>query len=137
MGVIIDGNERKSIAEQVEENSKYKGKLVYTTNLKIYKKDLPCFVRIMIDYLDEEDELKIYKGSGSVVWKTMATINRKLDLFIRESETNSNYVKVWEVSGDTLIASSWTYGNNNQVLSAKSGYDNSFMVIPLKYVYGG
>ena len=135
MGVIIDGNERKSIAEQVEENSKYKGRLI-DGDLKIYKKDLPCFVRIMVVQLvdddDDPDALVIYKGVGGV-WKEMKTENKKLDLVLVNNDSG-NKAEIWEVSGDTLIKSSWAYGSNDMVLRASMGYENYFMIIPLEYL---
>lgn len=129
MGVIIDGQERKSVAEQVEENSKYKGKLLGGRDLKIYKKDLPCFVRVI--GLDIDDSpIRIEKGSGGTL-KELDTDRRKVDYII--IPYNSTGAHIYEVSGNTLIGSYTNYGQNDLVLSAWGGYEWYSMVIPLEY----
>lgn len=143
MGVIIDGQERKSVAEQVEENSKYKGKLVktnYYSILRIYKKDIPCFIRaILLDIRDGYDEdypgLNIHKGNGNLLDSfTPSNENTIVDYIIMEPETNG--AVVYKVNGNSLTYNWSPYGTDDLVLSSSMGYRNYFMVIPLKYVLG-
>ncbi len=134
MGVIIDGQERKSVVEQVEENSKYNGKLVktsYYNTLKIYKKDIPCFVRLIMHYIDDSP-LKICKGNGEVIdtfeYDKEETI---VDYIIMEPETTGAIV--YKVNGNSLQYYWSPYGADDLVLSSGYGYRNYFMIIPLKY----
>ena len=132
MGVIIDGNERKSVVEQVEENSKYKGKLIKKGfgELKIYKKDIPCFVRVILYDIDDYP-LKIHKGNGTVIdtfeYNKEGTI---VDYIIMEPRTDGT--SVYRVNGSSLVGNWSPYGTDDLVLSSSGGYLNYFMVIPLK-----
>ena len=146
MGVIIDGQERKSVAEQVEENSKYKGRIVKTSFsklLRIYKKDIPCFIRaILVDIRDGYDEdypnFYILKGNGSLLDSfTPSNKNTIVDYIIMESETSG--AVVYKVNGNSLTYNWSPYGTGDDkdlVLSSNLGYRNYFMVIPLKYELG-
>lgn len=128
MGVIIDGQERKSVAEQVEENSKYNGRFISGTHLVLYKKDLPCFVRVMARDIDDSP-MNIKAGNGTTLY-TINTDNVVKDLFIREYNTNG--ADVWEINGTTMSKKWSNYGQDNKVLEIYSGYTNYFMVIPLR-----
>mgnify|MGYP000920417984 CR=1 FL=1 len=133
MGVIIDGQERKSVVEQVEENSKYKGKFI-RNDLRIYKKDIPCFIRAILISI-EDSPLKIYKGNGTVL-DTFTESNEKtiVDYIIMEPETNG--AVVYKVNGNSLTYNWSPYGTGDLVLKTEMGYDNYAMVIPLKYMFG-
>lgn len=128
MGVIINGNERKSIAEQVEENSKYKGKLVGTSTLKIYKKDLPCFVRVIVVTVYEDGGLTIYGGNGQFLYE-MDVENKIKDFLVVEYGSG---VKVWEMDGTNLSGKSAAYGQDNKALTIYPSMDSYCIVIPLK-----
>jgi hypothetical protein len=134
MGVIINSQERKSVVEQVEENSKYKGKLVetnYYNNLKIYKKDIPCFVRLIMYDIDDSP-LKICKGNGGVIDTfEYGKENTIVDYIIMKPETGG--ANVYKVNGNSLQGYWSAYGTDDLVLSSAGGYKNYFMVIPLKY----
>lgn len=131
MGVIINGNERKSIGEQVEENSKYKGKFV-SGEITLYKKDLPCFVRVIVVtvYGDPvpEESLYISGGNGSVLYE-MSVENKIKDLLVVEYGSG---VKVWEMNGTNLSGKSATYGQNNKALIISPSTESYCIVIPLK-----
>ena len=134
MGVIIDGQERKSIGEQVEENSKYKGKLVETTyysTLRIYKKDIPCFIRAILVFIDDSP-LQICKGNGTVIDTfTYSKEGTIVDYIIMEPETSGAYV--YKVNGNSFQSFWSPYGADDLVLKSEMGYRNYFMVIPLKF----
>ncbi len=69
MGVIINGQERKSIAEQVEENRKYNPTL-YSDSLTLYRKDIPCFVRVLVWDVDSSGSpIKIKAGNGTDLYE--------------------------------------------------------------------
>jgi len=133
MGVIINGQERKSVAEQVEENSKYKGRFVSGTNnstlVVLYKKDLPCFVRLIVVAVDEDYPwLEIYGGDGPLLYE-MTVANKIKDLLVTEYGSG---VKVWEMNGTNLSGKSTTYGQNNKALHIYSSAVSYCIVIPLK-----
>ena len=135
MGVIIDGIERKSVAEQVEENSKYKGKLVkfnVSKELRIYKKDIPCFVRIiLVDIVDLPVE--ICKGNGQVIERFEENMERKIvDYIIMNPSADG--ARIYRANGNSYTYNWSAYGENDLVLSIDGGYTNYCMVIPLKYV---
>ena len=133
MGVIIDGQERKSVVEQVEENSKYKGKFI-RNDLRIYKKDIPCFIRVILKDIDDSP-VEICKGNGQVIetfeYDKEGTI---VDYIIMEPGTNG--AVVYKVNGNSLTYNWSPYGTGDLVLKSEMGYRNYFMVIPLKYMYG-
>jgi len=135
MGVIIDGQERKSVVEQVEENSKYKGKLGefnYYKTLRIYKKDIPCFIRLILKYIDDSP-LEIRKGNGTVLDTfTYSKEGTIVDYIIMEPETNGAIV--YKVNGNSLTYNWSAYGTGDLVLSSEGGYIIYGIVIPLKYV---
>ena len=133
MGVIINGQERKSVAEQVEENSKYKGRFVIgtmnDTNLVLYKKDLPCFVRVIVVEVDEDyPKVMIHGGNGPLLYE-MSIANKIKDLLVMEYGSG---VKVWEMNGTNLSGKSTTYGQNNRALAIYSSAVSYCIVIPLK-----
>ena len=132
MGVIIDGQERKSIAEQVEENSKYKGKLIKKgfRELKIYKKDIPCFIRVILYDIDDSP-LEIRKGNGTVMDTfTYSNEGTIVDYIIMEPKTGG--ASIYKVNGNSLIGNWSPYGADDLVLKSIYGYTNYFMVIPLE-----
>ena len=135
MGVIIDGQERKSVVEQVEENSKYKGKLVefnYYKTLRIYKKDIPCFIRAILVDIDDSP-VEIRKGNGTVLDTfTYSKEGTIVDYIITEPETNGAYV--YRVNGNSFTYNWSGYGTGDLVLSSDGGYIIYGIVIPLKYV---
>ena len=135
MGVIINGQERKSVVEQVEENSKYKGKLVkfnYYKTLRIYKKDIPCFIRAILVDIDDSP-VEIRKGNGTVLDTfTYSKEGTIVDYIIREPETNGAYV--YRVNGNSFTYNWSGYGTGDLVLSSEGGYIIYGIVIPLKYV---
>ena len=135
MGVIIDGQERKSVVEQVEENSKYKGKLVkfnYYKTLRIYKKDIPCFIRAILVDIDDSP-VEIRKGNGTVLDTfTYSNEGTIVDYIIMEPGTNG--AVVYKVNGNSLSYNWSAYGTGDLVLSSEGGYIIYGIVIPLKYV---
>lgn len=132
MGVIINGEERKSVVEQVEENSKYKGKLV-RNDLRIYKEDLPCFIRAILKDIDDSP-LKILKGNGEVMDTfTYSNEDTIVDYIIMEPGTSG--AVVYKVDGNSLQYNWSPYGTDDLVLKSVYGYVNYFMVIPLKYIW--
>lgn len=135
MGVIINGQERKSVAEQVEENSKYKGRFVgsinNSTSVVLYKKDLPCFVRVIVVTVDEGEDypgVAIYGGNGPLLYE-MSVENKIKDLLVMEYGSG---VKVWEMNGTNLSGKSATYGQNNKALQIDCSMVSYCIVIPLK-----
>ena len=130
MGVIINGQERKSIGEQVEENSKYKGRFV-SGGITLYKKDLPCFVRVIVVTVYEDpapEGLLIYGGGGQFLYE-MDVENKIKDLLVVEYGSG---VKVWEMNGTNLSGKSATYGQDNKALVIYPSMVSYCIVIPLK-----
>lgn len=130
MGVIINGQERKSIAEQVEENSKYNGRFV-SGGITLYKKDLPCFVRVIVVTVYEDpapEGLTIYGGGGQFLYD-MDIENKIKDLLVVEYGSG---VKVWEMNGTNLSGKSATYGQDNKALIIYPSEVSYCIVIPLK-----
>ena len=130
MGVIINGQERKSVAEQVEENSKYKGRFV-SGGITLYKKDLPCFVRVIVKTVYEDpipEGLTIRGGNGQLLYE-MDVENKIKDLLVVEYGSG---VKVWEMNGTNLSGKSATYGQDNKALIIYPSEESYCIVIPLK-----
>jgi len=133
MGVIIDGNERKSIAEQVEENSKYNGRFV-RGGIVLYKKDLPCFVRVMVATVDEDpapEGLTICGGNGQVLYE-MNDESKLKDLLVVESVSGVWDMKVYDMNGTNFSGKSATYGQDNKALIIHPSTVSYCIVIPLK-----
>jgi len=132
MGVIIDGQERKSVAEQVEENSKYNGRFFDGYgHIILYKKDLPCFVRVIVVTVYEDpapEGLLIYGGGGQFLYE-MEVEKKIKDLLVVEYGSG---VKVWEMNGTNLSGKSATYGQDNEALIIYPAEVSYCIVIPLK-----
>ena len=133
MGVIIDGQERKSVAEQVEENSKYKGKLKHKV-ATLYKKDIPCYLRIIIGNASADNPLRIRKGDSTVLTE-FTTANKIVDYIIIPRYGKA---RLYTISGTTWTTTDLNYNTFNWFmhieLKSPGGNDtgNYIMIIPLE-----
>jgi len=130
MGVIINGQERKSIGEQVEENSKYKGRFV-SGGITLYKKDLPCFVRVIVESVEKDPEpegLIIYGGNWQFLYEMNVDCKIK-DLLVVEYGSR---VDVWVMDGTNLSGKPAVYGQNDEALRIYPSKISYCIVIPLK-----
>jgi len=132
MGVIINGQERKSIAEQVEENSKYNPRLM-SGDLTLYKKDIPCFIRVLVwDMVNSDKPIKIKAGNGTVLYE-IQMINLWCDYII--TRWGDSGVKVYRISSTSGNFSYKTGSNGpyDKVLEIdRNGGQLVHMVIPMR-----
>ena len=134
MGVIINGQERKSVAEQVEENSKYKGRFIGTgDSLTLYKKDLPCFIRVFVKYIQSSEKpVQIKAGNGTVLYDIKMS-NLWRDYII--IGYGDNGVRVYEITtSGNFSDKTGSNGYYDDVLEIyRNGASTYYMIIPLRY----
>ena len=131
MGVIINGQERKSIAEQVEENSKYNPRLM-SGDLTLYKKDIPCFIRVLVwDIVNSDTPIKIKAGNGTVLYQIKMS-NLWVDYII--TRWGDSGVKVYGLSTSGNFSSkTGSNGQYDKVLEIdRYGGQLVHMVIPMR-----
>lgn len=125
MGVIINGQERKSVAEQVEENSKYNMRIKYDST-KIYKKDLPCLVRVMVEDTEGGNSPVYIKAGNGTSLFTITSDKKIKDLFIRRYYQDE--AMLYEINGTSFTIKWSPYGQKDEVLIIE-GVDAIFETI--------
>ena len=131
MGVIINGQERKSVAEQVEENSKYNPRKM-DGDLTLYKKDIPCFIRVLVwDIVSSERPIKIKAGNGTVLYEIKMS-NLWVDYII--TRWGDSGVKVYSMNTSGNFSSkTGSNGPYDKVLEIdRNGGQLVHMVIPMR-----
>lgn len=131
MGVIINGQERKSVVEQVEENSKYNVRFV-SSDTTIYEKDLPCLVRVMSIHTEGGNmPVKIKAGNGTTLF-TITDEGKIKDLFIKRYYVDKAII--YDINGTSLTLKWSPYGQNDEALIIDTGDTTYTIVMPLKFV---